>query len=115
MPLKELLIRKNGTLNREPWSFEILLKKYLNTSRKAPEQFVPSEIKFVDKNKIITDLKSVTKQIQEILNSYNDEEFKSIVIPHPLLGKISIQELFYLMSYHPLHHKNNAIQNLKNK
>ena len=69
----------------------------------------------LDKNKIITDLKSVTKQIQEILNSYNDEEFKSIVIPHPLLGKISIQELFYLMSYHPLHHKNNAIQNLKNK
>jgi len=39
------------------------------------------------------------------LENYTELELDSITIPHPLLGKLTIREMFYVMSYHPLHHK----------
>jgi hypothetical protein len=50
--------------------------------------------------------------ICESFNSYAEEGLDRMVLPHPLLEKMSIWEFFYLMSYHVTHHLDQTKQNL---
>lgn len=105
LPSKNYLSEKFGTLDRSSWDYETVLNNYLKTNRQAPQQFVPNAvILFEEKEQIIRDIKNHIETITFHLNNYSEEELDLFSIPHPLLGKLTIREMFYLMSYHPLHH-----------
>jgi hypothetical protein len=38
-----------------------------------------------------------------------------LILPHPLLGKITIREMLYFTAYHVQHHENIIKRDLKNK
>ncbi|ERJ60842.1 DinB family protein [Sphingobacterium paucimobilis] len=102
---KEYLVQKFGDLDRSTWSYQTVLDNYAKTSLKAPEQFLPpAEVSFEQKETIITSLHSDLKKISALLELYEEDELDLLVIPHPLLGKMNIREIFYLMGYHPIHH-----------
>lgn len=95
-----------GNINRPTWSFETVLENYSKTTLKAPALYLPrEEVAITQKLGFISDIKKILEQIAEVFRKYS-EELDTLIIPHPLLGKVTIREMFYLMSYHPLHHKN---------
>jgi len=49
-------------------------------------------------------MKRVLLVIGELLEQFTEEELDTLSLPHPLLGILSIREMFYLISYHPSHH-----------
>lgn len=109
---KEFIVQKFGTLQRTTWDYDTVLNNYLKTSLQAPSQFLPEDILPAQKKGLITQLEEVITKINQLFALYNEEELDSLVLPHPLLGKLSIREMFYLMSYHPLHHLNQIKENL---
>lgn len=112
---KEFIREKFGEINRPTWSYNTVLDNYSKTSLKAPEQFLPkSEIQTKQKTQIISDIQNNLERIKELLNNYSEEELDTLVLPHPLLGKLTIREMFYLMSYHPLHHQKQIELSLEN-
>lgn len=102
---KAYMTEKFGTIDRPTWDYQKVFDNYLKTDRKSPEQFVPDTVILFDqKQEIISNIQHHVEIILILLNNYSEEELDSLSIPHPLLGKLTIREMFYLMSYHPLHH-----------
>jgi hypothetical protein len=110
---KEFILEKFGKINRPTWNYETVVEKYLTTTLKAPEQYLPEEVIAEQKEIIYNDLQNVLKNISEILNKYSDEELDTLVLPHPLLGNLTIREMFYFMTYHATHHLKQTKLNLE--
>lgn len=114
LPAKEYLLQKYGKIDRPTWSFETVIQNYYKTSRKAPDQFLPDEITPDQKNAIAKNIQGILVEIESLLEQYSEEELDTLIIPHPLLGRLTIREMFYLMSYHPLHHLRQIEEYLEN-
>lgn len=111
---KEFIEQKFGTINRECLSYDETITNYLKAlanGGKAPEQFVPSLIPYKEKETKIDAISNQLLSIKKSFGNYSEEEFETLSLPHPLLGKMSLKELFYLMSYHATHH---LVQTKKN-
>lgn len=103
---KEFIRDTFGLPDRAAWDPETVLHHYAQTSLKAPEAFLPKgPVLYHERTGIIADIEQNLGSISALLNNYSEEELDSLVLPHPLLGKLSIREMFFLMSYHPLHHQ----------
>lgn len=102
-----------GTVNRQPNSYEELVARYiakLNAGGKAPKAFTPRE---VGPEMVVEISSKIMKDIDKIcqrLSQLTDDEIDSIVIPHPLLGKVTIREMLYFTMYHVQHHKRMALK-----
>lgn len=102
---KEVISEKFEEVNRLTWNYETVLKSYLKTSRKAPNQFLPKGNILPDqKGEINSEIQKNLERIEDLWKSYSEEDLDKLSLPHPLLGMLTIREMFYLMSYHPLHH-----------
>lgn len=104
LPSKEFILQKFGKIDRQLWSYNTVIENYFKTSRQAPQQYLPEQVNPEQRETITTDLHKILLNIQELLGQYTDEELDYLVIPHPLLGKLTIREIFYLMTYHANHH-----------
>jgi hypothetical protein len=112
---KGYLLQKFGKLNRAVLDYDTVIKNYttaLNNGGKAPDQFVPEEVVLADRKELVAEMQVLLKSISECTEHYTDEELSSIIMPHPLLGNLSIAEMFYLMSYHASHHLDQTRMNL---
>jgi len=48
------------------------------------------------------------------LRNWQDENLDEYLLPHPLLGKLTIREMLFFTLYHDQHHVNNVRQLLGN-
>lgn len=102
---KEYLSQKFGSIDRSVWDCETVLEHYFKTSLKAPLQYVPEgALKPASKDEVVQTLYHNLNTIGVLLEGYSEEELDVLVLPHPLLGKLTLREMFCLMGYHPLHH-----------
>lgn len=113
---KEYLAQKFGTIDRERMDYDKVRSVYverLSSGGKAPERFVPSDTAVNDKILLANSVDTLAQTICKQLESYSDEELNTLVLPHPLLGMITVREMFYLMTYHATHHQKQVEQNLQ--
>lgn len=115
LALKEHILQKFGKIDRPTWDYDTVMEHYMKTSRKAPERFLPEPIGPEQKTKLTADFQEILSTIQQALNGLTDEELDTFVLPHPLLGNLTIREMFYLMTYHPIHHLKQTQQGLNYK
>lgn len=97
-----------GKPNRESRSYEQLLEKYhtkLAAGATASSAYVPKQLKTgttpqaVIKTFVDTHQKLITK-----INHWKDVDLDRFILPHPLLGKITVREMLYFTDFHILHH-----------
>lgn len=113
---KEFLLEKFGKIDRPLWDYDTVLANYmeaLDKGGKAPERFLPEDIQPEAKEELSADLSQILDTIKHQLQNYSEEELDTIVMPHPLLGSMTIREMFFLMAYHATHHLRQTEQNLK--
>jgi len=113
LPSKDFILEKFGKIDRPTWNYETVVEKYLTTTLKAPAQYLPEKITLEQKLTICNDLQATLKSISELLDQYSEEELDTLVLPHPLLGNLTIREMFYLMTYHANHHLKQTKLNLE--
>ena len=113
LPSKASVLRF-GRINRKTWSYETVIEKYLQTDLKAPGIYLPEPVESEQKALINASLQQALDTIVQLLEPYTEEELDHFVLPHPLLGPLTVREMFYLMAYHPLHHLRQAKANLIN-
>ncbi len=112
---KDFLREKFGWSNRKGMTYEEVLLKYeeaLKAGGKAPERFVPDEVSFDRKQELIIEIMRLTDSICKILAAYTDEELDGLQLPHPLLGSVSVREMFYIMTHHAAHHRYQTQRNI---
>lgn len=114
---KEFILHKFGKTDRSSLSYDEIIDNYkaaLAQGGKAPDRFVPGAFDPADKSKVSSQLLELLETIAQQLDGYTNEELDSLLLPHPLLGNLTITEMFYLMTYHATHHHRQTELNLHN-
>jgi hypothetical protein len=104
-----------GKANRPSKTYEELIAKYklrLSAGGKAAGRFLPRQIdnkeKLHLKEKLINKVESLCKKIKR----YTEPQLDYYILPHPLLGKLTLREMLYFTIYHAGHHQNLTLNNL---
>lgn len=113
---KENIRKTFGHTDKEGRSYEVLLNEYigkLKSGGKAPERFVPKKSFSVTKEPLLNTLQDLVKELSLLIDEFSEQELNSLLIPHPLLGSLTLREMLYNAIYHVEHHQNLAKQNLE--
>lgn len=112
---KSFVAAKFGTLERPGRDYDDVIQWYqqaLQEGGKAPSMYVPEAVQLSGRDEIGTELASEVHTLRQNLEDYSEQELDSLVLPHPLLGKLSIREMLYLMTYHATHHQEKTKESL---
>jgi uncharacterized damage-inducible protein DinB len=115
---KEFIAQKFGTIDREVMEYSEVISSYKSALEKggvAPARFLPELVTADQKHQLVVDLQELLHVIQIEWAAYSEEELNSLVLPHPLLGSLTISEMFCLMAYHATHHQRQIEQSLEQK
>ena len=104
-----------GKSNRQGRSYDELVSKYeqkLQEGGRASGRFIPKEIKVADRKKLARSLKKNIQSLTRSIQKFTEADLENTVLPHPLLGKLTIREMLYFTIHHVEHHLNLIQKNL---
>lgn len=108
-----------GKPNRPGRSYDELLTKYhlkLSEGGKASAPYVPKVLNTAaEKSTVINDCLTRHHKMLKAANSYNDTNLDKYLLPHPLLGKITLREMLFFTDFHIRHHLQSIQQLYGNK
>ena len=96
-----------GKPNRSPRSYEELVNRYhqkLSAGGTAPGAFIPPAVSWQQKEPIIANFKFQTDRMIKRMDSWSENQLDQYLLPHPLLGKITLREMLFFSAYHIQHH-----------
>ena len=105
-----------GKSNRPSKSYDGLVEKYhtkLAQGGRAIGRFIPKGINFMNRLKSIEKLESLVTKLNKRTMAKNEAALDQYILPHPLLGKLTLREMLYFTAYHAEHHRKNTIRNLE--
>jgi DinB superfamily len=97
-----------GKANRPSKTYTELVDKYtskLQMGGRATAPFVPKAISTEQLPILYKKInKSVERFVKNITN-YTETDLDNYILPHPLLGKVTLREMLYFTIYHVQHHQ----------
>jgi len=113
---KFILKSKFGVSNRPLRSYQAVVERYqekltqyqdnakaYNTGMKIPS--------LKEKKQLLQRLTVQNKKLQYKTNKWKDVHLDSLILPHPLLGKMPIREVIMWTAHHTAHHTETLIEN----
>jgi hypothetical protein len=67
--------------------------------------------KIRDKSYLLDRIQTENKKLQYKTNKWSDEQLDSIILPHPLMGKMPVREMIMWTAYHVEHHTKTLVEN----
>ena len=104
---KFILKWKFGLTNRPSKTYEELVEKYnrkLQEGGRASGRFVPAAVGADAKASLIATLNKQVNQLARRTENHTEEALDKYILPHPLLGKLTLREMLYFTAYHVQHH-----------
>ena len=118
--LPKFIVRTvGGKPNRSSRTYDELVAKYqlkLQQGGKSSKRYIPKPISSeIGKHPLLNAFYASMKKMSSAINKkWKEEQPDQYIVPHPLLGKITLRELGYFNIYHTLHHLN-SIKKIVNK
>jgi hypothetical protein len=94
--------------SRDSISYEAIVEKYLIANavpRTNPTGFEPRMHPDSTKAYEIKQFTDVHEKLIATLSGWSEKQLDSYLIPHPLMGKITVRELLCFLVYHIKHHQ----------
>ncbi len=107
-----------GKPNRPGRSYDELVAKYktkLLKGGRASGRFIPAAITPLQKQERINTLTKLVAQLAEKVSRMSEEKLDGLLLPHPLLGKLTLREMMYFTAYHVVHHLEGVEKGLEGK
>ena len=104
-----------GKPNRPGRSNEALVEKYkdkLQQGGRASGRFVPGPVAFSQRDELAKHLRSTVSSLSRTVAGMKEEDLDAYILPHPLLGKLTLREMLYFTIYHVEHHLTLTKRNL---
>ncbi len=96
-----------GKKNERPErNFEELVAKYkskLAAGGTASGPYVPKKIDF-SKEKLKLKLNREVQRLNAAIDQWEEEKMSTYLLPHPLLGKLTVREMLFFTVHHTQHH-----------
>lgn len=108
---KFLIKYKYGTCNRPSRNYEEVAKRYeqrlsenLERAEKFNRDLAKTSIK--ERQRIIDSLQILNKKLQYKTDKLKDVHLDTLLLPHPLMGKMTLREIIMWTAHHTEHHLN---------
>jgi len=107
---KYFLRYRFGKANREVRDYDTVIKRYQERLNSIPagSTFGPSRNmkvpKLSDKRYLLNRLQVESKKLQYKTRKMSDSNLDSLILPHPLMGKMIVREILMWTPYHVEHH-----------
>jgi len=105
-----------GKCNRTERTFDEQYQKYIQSLNDFEEKngtpatpasdFVPAEGREFEKASLLKRFKEEGENYQKALSSWKEDNLNVYVLPHPIMGKLTLREFTYFTSFHATHHLN---------
>jgi hypothetical protein len=96
-------------------SYEEVVARYhekLAAGGKAIGGFLPKAVHLNHRNSLLIKLTDTVEELAKKIEKMDEERLDSILLPHPLLGKITLREMLHFTIYHVGHHHKMTLKNL---
>lgn len=110
MRLPKWLVKwKFGTANRPSRDYDGLVQRYRERLEMASGNGIDSPVNtqalnFVERNTHSAQLMASVNRLVRRMDRYSEEELDKMILPHPLMGKLTLREMMYFTVYHVKHH-----------
>ena len=97
-----------GKNNRDERTFQEVVDKYqakLAGGGVAGGDFLPDPTPASMKPKVLGNLKNEIERLEKIIGKWKEDDLSTFLLPHPLLGKMTLRELLLFTVYHTSHHR----------
>ncbi len=104
-----------GKADRPSAGYDELVARYrseLAAGGTASAPFRPEIIPFERKVELVTKLNGLVAKLCSKIEKCEENKLDVLMLPHPLLGKLTFREMFYFTIYHAEHHHRHTMQNL---
>jgi hypothetical protein len=104
-----------GKAGRDSIEYETLVKNYqtkLAAGGKASGRFIPPEIAFEKRASLKNELLKTVAELTGKIENFSEPQLDEYVLPHPILGRLTIREMLFFTIYHVEHHRRAALKNL---
>jgi hypothetical protein len=98
-----------GKANRPSKDYDALVNKYhdkLENGGVASGRYIPKQISFKQREQLKRKLSGTVLQLCNTIENCTESSLDNYILPHPLLGKLTIREMLYFTIYHVEHHRN---------
>jgi hypothetical protein len=98
-----------GKANRASRTYDELVTKYktkLQQGGRASGRFIPPVVSFVQKNELIGRYNHEKEKLVKKIRKQNERDLDKYILPHPLLGKLTLREMLFFTIHHNEHHLN---------
>jgi hypothetical protein len=98
-----------GKTKRPSRSYDELVTKYktkLAAGGKASKPFIPPTIKFENRDELIRKYAENKQKLITKIEKQSEADLDKYILPHPLLGKVTLREMLYFTIHHNEHHLN---------
>jgi hypothetical protein len=97
-----------GKPNRPGRSYDQVVEKYkarLEAGGKASGPYIPRNVSHnADPKKVIGTFTRAYASFAKKISSVTEEQLDACLLPHPLLGKLTLREMLYFTAHHVSHH-----------
>lgn len=104
-----------GKANRPSRSYEALVAKYktkLAEGGRAGGRFIPPTAEWTEREKLLRRLELLVAALGKKVAKVKENQLDTYILPHPLLGKLTLREMLYFTIYHVQHHQSAVLLNL---
>lgn len=104
MAIRGLFGKKNKRPER---SYPELVQYYqgkLSQGGKAPSKFEPPLVTNEQKPEILNKLSRELQKLEKNLHKWDENQMGIYLLPHPLMGKLTVREMLFFTIYHTSHH-----------
>jgi hypothetical protein len=96
-----------GKTNRPSRTYDELVTKYktkLAAGGRASGPFIPPVISFEQKDRLIKKYNEHIQKLTAKIEKQSEKDLDVYILPHPLLGKVTLREMLYFTVHHNEHH-----------
>ena len=105
-----------GKSSRPSKTYEELVAKYnakLQAGGRASSRFVPPpSVSMAQRDVLCRKLTGLIETLNRRVLAIEENQLDALILPHPLLGKVTLREMLYFSIYHVEHHHEITKRNL---
>jgi hypothetical protein len=96
-----------GKPNRPARTYDALVERYrqkLAAGGRASGRFVPPVITAAQQVPLLQQYRQLQQKLTKRITAISDSKLDNYLLPHPLLGKLTLREMLFFTIYHTHHH-----------
>ncbi len=104
-----------GKPKRPSRTYEEVVASYkdkLSAGAKASGGYIPKKVTVRDRNRLLIKMTDTIEALAKKVEKMDEDKLDSIILPHPILGKLTLREMLYFTIYHVGHHHKATMKNL---